>query len=78
METGVHQPAPADYMALQYLDRWAGGRLFGILNDTGARGLSVCPVCKIGDFGHVDGCRLDLNEEDMSKIQNPRCLKHAN
>ena len=68
MEVGVYQPAPRDYMSLQYMDKLSGGRLRLILNDHGARGLTICPLCKIGDFMHVKNCRLSLSEEDMNKI----------
>lgn len=68
MSSEVNQPAPSDYMAFQYLNILSGDRLRLLLSDHGARGLSICPICKIGDFLHKQNCRLAMTKDDREKL----------
>ena len=47
-----------DYLVLQLADILADGAVVGVLNKNGCANWTVCPVCHVDDFSHVDGCRL--------------------
>lgn len=49
------------YVALQSLDVETNGEVESHLNNACHGNLTVCPVCQVDDFVHVQGCRLSPN-----------------
>ncbi len=46
-----------DYKILQKLND-KNNSLCGILNRNGMPNATVCPICHVDDFVHVEGCKL--------------------
>ena len=55
------------YRTLQKLDCISHDKLTQILNNNGVANLTVCPVCKIDDFIHVEDCPLQPTRENVRK-----------
>ena len=55
------------YQMLQKLNCISQDKLTQILNNNGAANLTVCPVCKIDDFIHVEDCPLQPSINDVRK-----------
>ena len=49
---------PLMYGRLALIDEATNGQLRKALNDGGLCNWTVCPVCRIDDFVHVEGCKL--------------------
>lgn len=46
------------YRFLQATDLISDGYMAKVLNDHGLCNWTVCPLCKVDDFVHVEGCEL--------------------
>lgn len=46
-----------DYNILQKLND-KNNILCGILNRNGMANVTVCPICRVDDFIHIEGCKL--------------------
>jgi hypothetical protein len=49
-----------DYIKLAFLNISSNDELCGLLNRNGAANLTVCPECNIGDYSHVETCKIGL------------------
>lgn len=48
----------AAYLLFQETDLATDGRLTAALNKGGLASLTVCPVCRVDDFTHIENCPL--------------------
>lgn len=51
-----------DYLVLQAADIYTDGAVAGVLNRNGCANWTVCPMCRVDDFTHVEGCALIPDE----------------
>ncbi|MBC8742759.1 hypothetical protein F6X40_40485 [Paraburkholderia sp. UCT31] len=47
-----------DYAELFRADYISAGKIARVLNDNGSANMTVCPVCRMDDFTHVEGCEM--------------------
>ena len=47
------------YLILEEADIESLGEVAKFLNESGKPSMTVCPVCKVDDFIHVEGCSLN-------------------
>lgn len=48
----------AQYLVLARIDRKTHGKLCALLNGNGGPSMTVCPICRVDDFIHVQGCPM--------------------
>jgi hypothetical protein len=56
-----HGLSVEDYTLLEWLNAESADKLYGFLNRIGCCGWTVCPICRIDDFTHFEGCSLSKN-----------------
>ncbi len=53
---------PAEYTVLETADILLNGAVARVLNANGKANWTVCPVCRVDDFTHVEDCELGDTE----------------
>lgn len=51
------------YCAMEALDTGTGGNAMKVWKENGMAHLTVCPVCDVDDFMHIEDCPLYLEIE---------------
>lgn len=53
-------------------------QLAGVLSESGHANATVCPYCRVDDFVHVEGCRLEhSHEDDARKLRHFEAMERA-
>lgn len=59
-----------EYLVLARLNDLSDDRLAEVLGARGGDNLTVCPLCRIDDFTHVEGCELEGRFVELSHAAN--------
>jgi len=54
-----------DYTKLYVADFVLAGALGPVLSRNGASHMTVCPLCRVDDFQHVEGCEMLHATDDI-------------